>query len=111
MQREAIVQRHMFKLRARGCTDVDLRARSLRQLAMARDEVGVQVRLKNVADLQAMFAGRFQVEIDIALGIYHCGFAIGAQHVRSVGQTSQIKLLKIHRYCLPGAFAGRTSKS
>ena len=69
LQLEAVMQRDVLELRARGRADVDLRAGSLRQLPVAGDEVGMQVRLEDVADREAVLLRGFEVDLDIALRI------------------------------------------
>jgi hypothetical protein len=73
-----------------GCTRAD------GQLFMAGDEVGVQMSLEDVADGEALVRSGLQIQLDIALGIDHYGFAFRSQQVGSVRQTTQIKLFEIH---------------
>src|SRR5712671_3878610 len=90
------MQSYMRKCCASLCADIDLRACALRQFEMARDEIGVEMRFKNVADFQAMLVRGLQIDFHVALRVHNSRFAFRAQHVRSMRQASQIKLLKIH---------------
>ena len=58
---------------AGALAQMDLRAGARGQLAMAADEIGVQVGLNDVLDLQAVLAGFIEIELDVALGIDHAG--------------------------------------
>src|SRR5215469_8945779 len=64
---------------------------------MSRHEVGVQVRLKNVADLQAVFPGCFEINFHIALWIDYNSLPLRPQQVRRMRQTAKVELFKVHR--------------
>src|SRR5262245_1223624 len=74
----------------------DLRPSALGKLAMAADEIGVQMRLDHVSDLKPFGFGFVDVLLDVALRIDDRPFAPGADQIRSMRQTSQIKLLEVH---------------
>ena len=67
------------------------------QFLVSRDEIGMQVGFKNVTDLQPVLFGRFQVKVYVTLRIHYYGFTLRPEHIRSMGQTAQIKLFKVHR--------------
>src|SRR6516225_6529411 len=64
---------------------------------MSRHEVGVQVRLKNVADLQTVFLCCFKINLHIALWIDYDALALRSEQVRCMCQTAEIELFKVHR--------------
>src|SRR5262249_14259151 len=70
--------------------------RQFGKLAMAADEIGVQVRLDHVFDLQPFGFGFVDVLLDVALRINHRRLAFRADQIRSMRQTTQIKLLEVH---------------
>src|SRR5215510_2088101 len=63
---------------------------------MTADEVRMQVCLNDVFDFQILRRRFFDVLIDVALRIDNGGFAIRADQVRRMRETSQIELLEIH---------------
>src|SRR6185503_15177035 len=77
-------------------TEDDLRARAGGELLVTADEIGVQVGFDDVLDLEPVRGGFGEIFIHVSLRIDDGGFAIRADQVRSVGQTSQIELLEIH---------------
>src|SRR5215475_335321 len=66
------------------------------KLAMAAYEIGVQVRLDHVFDLQPFGFGFVDVLLDVALRINDRRFAYRANQIRSMRQTTQIKLPEVH---------------
>ena len=95
-QRVAVAHGAVRELRARGGAEDDLRAGARGELAMAADEVRVEVRLHDVFDGQPALARRVEVLIDVALRIDDRAFAAVANQVRRVGETGQIELMKVH---------------
>src|SRR5262245_19178839 len=75
----------------------NLRPCAFGKLAMAADEIGVQMRLDDVFDLQPFGFGFVDVLLDVALRINDRRLASGADQIRTVRQTAQIKLLEIHK--------------
>src|SRR5882757_1434179 len=88
----------MRKSCARLTADINLCSSSLRQFEVAGNKVRVQVSLKNMADFQALLVCSLQINFHVPLWIDDRGFTGGSQHVGCMGQTSQIKLLKIHQH-------------
>src|SRR5262245_33581644 len=74
----AVFGRRMIESRAGFTPEDDLRPCALGKLAMAADEIGVQVRLYNVFDLQPLGFGLVDVLLDVALRIDDRRFAPGA---------------------------------
>lgn len=68
--------------------DVDVRAGAGCQFVVTGDKIGVQVSLKDVANLQALLLASVDVDFDIALRVDHGSHAIRAEHIRGVGQTT-----------------------
>src|SRR6185369_1130326 len=64
------------------------------------DKIGMQVGLKNVADDKPVFFGGLEIKIHVALRINHDRFTLRPEHVRSVGQATQIKLFEIHAFMI-----------
>jgi len=58
-------------------TEYDLRAGSPGEFPMAADEIGVHVRLENIADLKPRFARGCDVRIHIALRVDDGSDAVG----------------------------------
>src|SRR5690606_6640608 len=87
----------------RGAVD-DLRARGLGQLEVPGEEVGVEVRLDHVADLEALGGGVVQVLLDVAARVDdggHPGVEVRDQVAR-LGQAVQVVLREPHVALLPG---------
>src|SRR5262245_26228231 len=93
----AVFGRRVIDSRSGFTPDDDLRPRALGKLAMAADEFGVQLRLDHVSDLQPFGFGFVDVLLDVALRIDDRRFAPGADQIRSMRQTAQIKLLEVHK--------------
>jgi hypothetical protein len=55
----------------------------------------MQVRLEDVFDLQALSLCRFEVNLDISLGVNHHRLAVRAKQIRGMSETSQIELLEV----------------
>ena len=86
-------------VREPGCgagAHVDLGAGAGGQLAVAGDEVGMQMGFDDVLDLEVVLAGGVEVDFDVALGIDDGGDAFGTQHVGGVGQAAEVELLEVH---------------
>ncbi len=78
-------------------TKDDFRSRARGQFAMSADKIRVQVRLDHVFDLEFV-RGRFvDILIDVALWIYHYGFTVRADQIRSMSETIEIELLEEHK--------------
>ena len=97
----AVVDRHVGKLGAGLHAEVNASAGQGGQLAMPRDEIGVEVSLDYMLDLEAMPCGVFDIDAHIALRINHRGDTPGTDQVRGVRQASQVKLLEVHWRSLP----------
>ena len=93
---EAVAQSDMRKIRRSLRSDVNLRACAHGQFFVPRNEVGMEMRFKNMTDLQALLFGGFQIDVDVALRIDDGGFAFRSEHVGRMCQAIQVKLLKIH---------------
>ena len=75
-----------------GCTGAG------RQLVVSGDEIGVQMRLEDMADLEILLLRCLQINLNITLRIDDDGFAFRSQHVRGVCQTAQIELFEVHGF-------------
>ena len=73
---------------------------------VAGNKIRVQVSFKNVPDGQPVVGRRLQIKIHVTLGIDHDCFAFRSEHVRSMGQTAEIKLFEVHN---PSRRAQRSS--
>ncbi len=62
------------------------------ELAVAADEVGVEVRLDDVADGHALGARLVEVEVDVALRIDDRGLAAARDEVRGVREAAEVML-------------------
>ena len=62
MQLEAVANSNMWKCRTRRLPDVDGCAGASCQLLVARNEVGVQMGLEDMANLQLLFLSRFEID-------------------------------------------------
>ena len=104
-------------MREPGCgagAQVDVGAGAGGQLAVAGDEVGMQMGFDDVLDLEVVLAGGVEVDFDVALGIDDGGDAFGTQHVGGVGQAAEVELLDGNdfpawfgcEYTAEGAFSG-----
>ena len=73
---------------------------------MSGDEIGVKMRQEYMFDLECVLAGKCNVLVYVTLWVDDNGRArrFVSDHVRSVRQTRQIKLLKNHP--VPSSFAG-----
>jgi hypothetical protein len=85
---------------SRSRAKIDFCSRPLRELAMPADKIGMQMRLDDVLDLQALRRSLIDVQRHVALWIHHDRDAFRAEHVRRVRKAGEIKLLKIHLYRL-----------
>src|ERR1019366_4580347 len=95
-QLETIANSDMRKSCACFFSDVDSRTRACGQLFVSRDEVGVQMGLEDVANLKLLLLRRFQVDLDVTLRIDDDSFAFRFEEIRSMRQTTQIKLFEVH---------------
>ena len=77
-----------------------------REFAVPGDEIGVQVRFDDVSDLESLLLRFLYVDFHVALGVDHSRDALGTDHVRSVSQAGQIKLIEVHGFCSFAAEAG-----
>ncbi len=98
LQRVAVFHRDKRVLGLGLRTEPDVGAAAVAQLEMARHEVGMEVRQKNMADLHAQFFGVGEVLLDVPLRIDHDCIAAGfvSQQVGSVSQATQVVLLQEH---------------
>jgi len=98
--RKDIAVSHWYELvfGARLGAEVNSGAGSIAQLEMASQEVGVEVREKDTANLQTEFRRSVDVEIDVTLWIDDDGSSAAgiADQVRRVSQTPKIELLEDH---------------
>ena len=83
--------------------EIDAGAGALGELVMAGDEVGVEMGLDDVLDLEVLFAGVVDVEVDVALGVDDGGDAFGGDEVGGVGEAAEKELFdeyRFHVFCL-----------
>ena len=59
---------------------------------MAGDEVGVEMGLDDVLDLEVLLAGVVDVDVDVALGVDDGGDAFGGDEVGGVGEAAEKEL-------------------
>ncbi len=74
----------------------DLCPRACGELAMAADEIRVQVRLDHIFDFEPLRLSFVNVLIDVALRIYHHRLAFRSNQVRRMRQAAKIELLEVH---------------
>src|SRR6185437_10025683 len=92
----AIVHRHVIDWRIGGRAQINFRTRLGCQLNVAAHKISVQVRLDDVLDFEPLRPRLIYINGYVALRVDYACHTLRAQHIRSVRQTSQIKLLKIH---------------
>src|ERR1019366_2524402 len=90
--------------RIRFCAEHDIRATALSQLPMSADEVGVKVRLEDVANGHAKRLRSVEILIDIALRIDDDSLTAIRDQVRRVRQASEVELVEVH--CAAAGFRG-----
>src|SRR6185503_7315583 len=90
-QRVAVAHGAMRKLRAGFRSDDDLRSGARGELPMPADEVGVQMRLDDVADRQPEPRRLVDVLIDVPLRIDDRAFPAVAGEVGGVGETGKVE--------------------
>ena len=76
--------------------EVDLRPGALGQLAVAAHEVGVEVRLDDVPDLEALRARLVEVLVDVPARIHDRGLAVRPDQVGRLGEAAEVELLEVH---------------
>src|SRR5215468_7696528 len=83
-------------LRLRLRAQINLCAKLIAQLQMSGDKVRVQVRQKNVFDMEFVFCGKREIDADVALWVDHGCLAclLIANQIRSMSQAAQIKLFE-----------------
>src|SRR5215469_9010937 len=96
-QRVAVVHINVRERRSRVTRQINLSARTRRQFAVSGDEVGVQVRFKNVADPQLVLPRRLKIDLYIALRIDDNSLALRSKQVGRMRQAAEIELLNVHR--------------
>src|SRR5262249_32959205 len=110
LQFETILHRNVRELRARLRPHVDLSPGARGKFLMTRDEIGMQVRFKNMTDHKATIGSRFQVHLHVPLRIDDDSLSFRSQHVRGVRKASQVKLFEIHE-ALSGECADRDART
>src|SRR5260221_14227247 len=86
----------MREFRIGPCSDINLRASTRRKLFVSGNKIGVQMSFEDVPDFKILLASRLQIDVHIALRINHRRLALGSNHVRSMRQTGEEELFKIH---------------
>ena len=107
----AVADRTMRDRRSRLRAEHHRGPGALGQLTVAAHEVGVEVRLDDVADAQALRLGLGQVLLHVAARIHDRGLALGADQVGRVGQATQIELLEVQARALAGFSDRRRRKA
>jgi hypothetical protein len=81
-----------------AAAEMDGGAAAIAELEVSGDEVGVEVREENVADLEAEFFGVVEILLDVALGVDDYGGVAGfvAEEVRGVGEAAEVVLFQDH---------------
>ena len=80
----AVVDRSETELGVGPGAEDNVSAGSVRKLSVPAHEVGVEMGLDYVFDLEALSLGFGNVLIDVALRINYCRFAFGGDHIRRV---------------------------
>ena len=98
LERIAVPHRHERVLRLRRAAESNRRAGAIAQLEVPGDEVGVEVREKDVADGELVLAGVGEIAIDITLRIDDDGAASDfvADQIGRMRQATEIELLQQH---------------
>ena len=78
--------------------EMDGGAAAIAELEMAGDEVGVEVREEDVADLEAECVGVVEILLDVALRVDDDGGVAGfvAEKIRGVGEAAEVVLFQDH---------------
>ena len=84
----SVLDRDVRELSAGSRAEIDVRSGAFRQFAMSRNEVGMEVSLDDVFDLQILAGCRFEVDIHIALGIDDGCNALSTQSCKRRGPGS-----------------------
>lgn len=97
VEQAAVAQADMGEFSVSTGANINSCASDRCQLRVSGNEIGVQVRFKNVADGNAMLSGGFQVDVNISLEINDDCLTLGYHHVGSVCETAKIKLFEVRR--------------
>src|SRR5208283_1733212 len=91
LERIAVLHCHESVFGLGAGAEMDRRAATVAQLEMSRDEVGMEVSQKNVADPHSQPLGISQVLLDVPLRIDHdcAGASFVGYEVRRVGEAAQ----------------------
>jgi hypothetical protein len=94
----AVVERDEWVLRSCGRPQIDPRPGAIAQFEVAGNEVGMEVREKDVLDSQTMLGGEREVLIHVTLRVDNSGRVrlLVADEIRGVREAIQIKLLQDH---------------
>src|SRR5262249_1144634 len=91
-----VMDRDVGKVRSGGCPQVHVSARQRSQLLVPADEVGVKVGFDDVFDAKTVPDSLFDIDSRVALRVDHRGNSFTSDQIRSVRQTAQVELLKVH---------------
>ena len=80
--------------------EVDAGAGAFGEFVMAGDEVGVEMGLDDVLDLEIFLAGSFDVDVDVTLRVDDGGDALGGDEVGGVGEAAEKELFDLYRFHL-----------
>ena len=78
--------------------DIDGGAGALSELAVAGDEVGVEMGLDDVLDLETEAGGGFDIDIDVALGVDNGGDTFRTDQVGGVREAAKVELFQLDRH-------------
>ena len=92
----AVAHGHVAVLAAARLRGADRRARPLRQVHVARDEVGVQVGLEDMRNLQPQLLRRGEVVLNIALRVDDRTCLLPSEEVGEVSDAIDVVLLNEH---------------
>src|SRR6516162_2870553 len=99
-QRETVAHGNVGKGCPCGAREIYVGSRAPGQLAMSGDEVGMQMGLEDVADLQSMLLRSVEVDLHVTLRVDDDSLAFRRQQVRGMCQTAEIELFEEHNVFL-----------
>ena len=64
---------------------------------MTRNEIGVRMGFEDSDDVELLLGGSFEVIVNVTFGVNDSGLAAGADEVRGVSQSFDVKALFKHK--------------
>ena len=99
----AVAHGHVLERRVRASAEVDPGPRPRGELAVAGDEIRVQVRLDDVPDRQPLRRRFLEVDLDVPARVHDGRIAFRPDHVGGLGETAEIELFEEHLLSQGGA--------